>query len=259
MNFRLKLLVNSPVWALLLDRWFLPPLLAAVPGAPRRALEIGCGRGDTTRTLRRRLPAAEITATDYDEAQVALARLRRRREWRGLADRIARIVAVSHWGAGEIERILPVMLAILDEKKDFRYRVAAAEALGKIGEPAVDPLLAALEHKDYGIRAGAAEALGKTGSRRAVEPLIKTLGDEEWLVRMRAAHGSRTNPLAARPVVGIGFRDIEIVHVNGLGLAFGIGDGGAQYFFHFLRHALFRKAQQAHRLPGIPAADQVQH
>ena len=54
------------------------------------------------------LPSAEIATGALERAQVALARLRRRREWRRLAGRVARIVAVSHWGAGEIERALGI-------------------------------------------------------------------------------------------------------------------------------------------------------
>lgn len=73
MNPLLKAFVNSPLWAGLLARWFLPPLFAALPTAPSRILEIGCGRGDTTRLLLEAFPSARIVATDYDAAQVALA------------------------------------------------------------------------------------------------------------------------------------------------------------------------------------------
>ena len=73
MNPVLKLFVNSPLWSGLLERWFLPPLFAAMPPAPARILEIGCGRGDTTRMLLKKFPTASVVATDYDPAQVALA------------------------------------------------------------------------------------------------------------------------------------------------------------------------------------------
>ncbi len=78
MNRRLKLLVNSPLWSALLGSILLPRLLRAVPRGPERILEIGCGRGDTTRLLLSRFPGAAVTATDYDDAQVALARERLR-------------------------------------------------------------------------------------------------------------------------------------------------------------------------------------
>ncbi len=74
MNPLLKRFVNSWPWAALLERWFLPPLFERIAGlAPARVLEIGCGRGDTTRMLLARFPASAIMATDYDGAQVALA------------------------------------------------------------------------------------------------------------------------------------------------------------------------------------------
>ncbi|HTK04403.1 MAG TPA: class I SAM-dependent methyltransferase [Candidatus Eisenbacteria bacterium] len=73
MNPLLKTFVNSSLWASLLERWFLPPLFKAMPAAPKRILEIGCGRGDTTALLLARYPSAKITATDFDAAQVALA------------------------------------------------------------------------------------------------------------------------------------------------------------------------------------------
>ncbi len=75
MNRRLKLLVNSPLWRWLLGSVLLPPLFAAVRGRrPARLLEIGCGRGDTTRLLAGLYPGVALTATDFDEDQVALAR-----------------------------------------------------------------------------------------------------------------------------------------------------------------------------------------
>lgn len=77
MNPLLTLYVNSPLHTAML-RLMVPPLLDALPkdASPRRILEIGCGRGDTTRMLLTRFPGAEITATDYDAAQVARAKRR---------------------------------------------------------------------------------------------------------------------------------------------------------------------------------------
>lgn len=74
MNRGLKTFVNSALWTGLLRRVFLPPLFDELRRlTPGRVLEIGCGRGDTTRMLLDLFPQAAITATDYDPAQVGLA------------------------------------------------------------------------------------------------------------------------------------------------------------------------------------------
>ncbi len=60
----------------------------------------------------------------------------------------------------------------------------ASDALGKIGDKrAVEPLITALDDEDELVREGAAKALGMLGDKRAVEPLITALGDEDVSVR----------------------------------------------------------------------------
>jgi HEAT repeat protein len=71
---------------------------------------------------------------------------------------------------------------------DSDKRVAAADALGKLGDPrAVEPLVSALGDDRAGVRCAAAEALGKLSDTRAIEPLIKALGDGDYDVRGAAA------------------------------------------------------------------------
>jgi hypothetical protein len=55
---------------------------------------------------------------------------------------------------------------------DYDVRQRAIQALVEVGEPAVEPLIAALQKKNF---KGAAEALGQIGDARAVEPLIAML------------------------------------------------------------------------------------
>jgi len=69
--------------------------------------------------------------------------------------------------------------------EDIRW--AAASALSRIGAPAVEPLMAALDDKDSVVRLRAAWALGRIGDERAIQKLILTLQDGDWSVRMRAA------------------------------------------------------------------------
>ena len=73
-----------------------------------------------------------------------------------------------------------------DELSGVRWK--AAEALSKIGAPAVEALIGALQHHDDDVRWKAAIALGEIGDPRAVGPLIALLCDEDRFVKGRAAH-----------------------------------------------------------------------
>ena len=66
-------------------------------------------------------------------------------------------------------------------------QIDALVALGKIGTPAVEPLIEGLKDKDSNVRMGVAEALGKIKDVRAVEPLIGSLKDPEPGVCEKAA------------------------------------------------------------------------
>jgi len=63
----------------------------------------------------------------------------------------------------------------------------AATALSKAGEPAVAPLIEALQDEPIIVRQGAAMALGEIGDPRALEALAARLEDESHLVRQVAA------------------------------------------------------------------------
>ena len=72
-----RLVVNSgffDIWR----KWSARRLLRLVKKDHKRVLEIGCGKGTTTRLIRELLPRAEIVATDFDFAQVTRARNRLR-------------------------------------------------------------------------------------------------------------------------------------------------------------------------------------
>ena len=63
--------------------------------------------------------------------------------------------------------------------KDERHGANAADALVKIGKPAVKPLIAALKDKNREVRKNAARTLGEIKDRRAVKPLIAVLDEED--------------------------------------------------------------------------------
>jgi HEAT repeat protein len=87
---------------------------------------------------------------------------------------------------GGIPAIGP-LIAALTENELSGVRWKAAEALSKIGAPAVDALIGALQHNDDDVRWKAAIALGEIGDPRAIEPLISLLCDDDRFVKGRAA------------------------------------------------------------------------
>ncbi len=102
----------------------------------------------------------------------------------------------ENWDAG-IRRILEVIRPIPIETQnliqaltshDSKVRQSAAEALGKIGDPASIPALTtALSDEHSDVRLYAAEALWKIGDPAAVPALITALSDQDRSVRFRAA------------------------------------------------------------------------
>lgn len=80
----------------------------------------------------------------------------------------------------------PLLQASLNEKA-WPTRGGSASALAGIGDPAVEPLIAALNHQQSRIRETAAEALGAIGDQRSIEPLAKKFNDPEVKVRVAAA------------------------------------------------------------------------
>jgi len=77
-----------------------------------------------------------------------------------------------------------------------------AEALEKIGLSAVDPLIAALEDGTSRWREIYAEVLGRIGNTRAIRPLVAALRDAECAVRAAAAEGLGRigSPIAIGPL-----------------------------------------------------------
>jgi hypothetical protein len=81
---------------------------------------------------------------------------------------------------------VPALIQALGDS-GWEVRRAAAEALGKLGDPqAVPPLIKALGDSDRDVRFAAAWALGKLGDPQAIPALIQALGDRSENVRRAA-------------------------------------------------------------------------
>ncbi len=75
------------------------------------------------------------------------------------------------------------------QSKEASPGEAATHALILIGEPAVEPLIAALKDDLWTVRKNAAWALAELRDARAADPLIAALKDQAWQVRAHAAVG----------------------------------------------------------------------
>jgi hypothetical protein len=102
-----------------------------------------------------------------------------------IQDPRVRKAAISSLGkSGDPRAVAPLIALMSDENRVIRE--AAAQALGSLGELAVDPLVEALADPDWHIRMGSAIALRIIGDPRGVEPLIRAIGDENRFVRREA-------------------------------------------------------------------------
>jgi HEAT repeat protein len=128
-----------------------------------------------------RLKAAEMLGQLKDEvASNALIE--------GLHDDCWSVRRNAAWALGEIgaTRAIPYLVSSFSKTWEG-IDAYCAEALVKIGRPAVMPLLQVIEGPDLNTRYWSIEALGEIGDTRAVEPLITLLTDKDVIVRYSAA------------------------------------------------------------------------
>ena len=124
---------------------------------------------------------------------------------------------------------------VLVHEKDRPTRIAAAEALGAIGDDrAVISLMSVLGHDSEDVRMFAAIALGKIGDERAVLPLIESLGDNHHMVRESAALalGALGDTRAIDPlhaVLGDEYEEVRKAAAGALDLIDEEGQGGLSY------------------------------
>lgn len=106
---------------------------------------------------------------------------------------------------GDPRAVAPLMGALRYDsgRNDDCLEWYAAEALARIGEPALGPLITALSDEDPHMRGWSAVALGEMGNPQAVEPLLTALADAEHEVQARVfiALGQIGDPRAIEPLV----------------------------------------------------------
>jgi len=97
------------------------------------------------------------------------------------------------------------LIKALKDNRDWSVREweEVAEALSEIGEPAVEPLIQALNDRNFIVRSAAAWVFCVIKDPRAVEPLIQALKDEDGGVKRGAAValGEINDPRAVEPLI----------------------------------------------------------
>ncbi|MDI6719521.1 MAG: HEAT repeat domain-containing protein [Methanomicrobiales archaeon] len=119
-----------------------------------------------------------------------------------LKDARMREEAVRTLGGKRDPRVIdPLIRALRDE--DPAVREEAARSLGKVGgERAIHALIEAMKDERRSMRESAVQALAGMGEA-AVEPMLRSLGDADWHVRMGAAIALRIigEPAAIGPLI----------------------------------------------------------
>lgn len=97
------------------------------------------------------------------------------------------------------------LIAILKNEADQNVKWEASYALGKIGTPAVEPLIDLLKDGDPYVRRDTVYALGMIKDRRAITPLIDVLKDNQPIVRRETAKalGAFKDPLVIKSLIDI--------------------------------------------------------
>jgi HEAT repeat protein len=151
----------------------------------------------------------------------------------------------------------PAVETLIAELQDNNRHVPeqVIEVLSKIGDTrAVEPLVAALKDQDNDVRKAAAGALGMIGDPRAVEPLVAALKDHDANVRKAAARalGLIGDTRAIGPLTGD--PSMPEAMVEGLGMT---GDAGAiDLLISFLKTpAVVSRAAEVLEKLGAPAVE----
>jgi HEAT repeat protein len=121
---------------------------------------------------------------------------------------IARQAAARSLGRIGGAQAAAAVIPLLDEIELTTVRHLALSVLEQIGEPAVDPLIAALAHEWPARRQHAAEALGWIGAPEATLALAEALHDPSEAVRIEAAWAlGKIGTMQAREALAVALTD----------------------------------------------------
>ena len=90
---------------------------------------------------------------------------------------------------------------LIEALHNSETRDYAAKILGKIGRPAVEPLIKLIQNEEYFVRVSAIEQLGIIGDERAVDPLIGLLRDQDLMTLAVKALGIIGDKRAVDPLI----------------------------------------------------------
>lgn len=135
------------------------------------------------------------------------------RSWRVRKRAAERVAAIP-----DQEAVISRLVHVLSERDETGARNAAAEALVRVGAPALPALTKLLRHPDPDQRKFAADILGLIGHPDGEAALIAALGDVDANVRAAAAEalGSLRGPNAARALEGCLSTDDSLLRLSAL-------------------------------------------
>jgi HEAT repeat protein len=125
---------------------------------------------------------------------------------------VKRSAALALGVIGDPQAIPPLIAALKLKGNQKNIGPDITTALGSIGEPAINSLIALLRDENIDVRSLAADALVKIG-QPAVEPLIPLLNEDPIYVKKNAANilGEIRDPRAIAPLLAIFQNDAEIM------------------------------------------------
>jgi HEAT repeat protein len=122
----------------------------------------------------------------------------------GHDENIGVIEAIRVLGAIGDRELGPTMAGVLGAARDPEVKIAAIDALGKLGGPmAIGHLEIEFRSDDWRLRAKAATALGEIGDPSVNILLAESLGDENWWVRRNSAAALTVLPNGVGQLVAV--------------------------------------------------------